>query len=245
MNIALTIFGALRTFKKCLPDILDYIGTPNMDVYILTEKNGNFESDKKWITDLMTSHGNKIIKYDFINEIQMYNKKKEDKYVAHYWKCVKSFMRKHSVQNIATNHFVTRLIYRRYLLNTQLKNKKYDWVINTRFDIGYSTNNVIDQHDKTFIKNLLKFPPISDKIYVIPDTFSCGTQQAINYLMNMIFVWPFNYHYFKTNGRFPDSLKTSNDVRLWLFMPEDNLINYIKMSEYIYNWVPPTLTIVR
>jgi hypothetical protein len=148
--------------------------------------------------------------------------------------------------DLVTNAFVTRLWHRRWL-NNQMRldyerehQIKYDWVIRTRFDIGYRTMT-----NQTQLQ-LLCQPPVPTTMYMFPDTFSCGSPEVINYESELINHWPYVYNkYVESGGRNMEMSDNYATIKKWLFMSEMNLIQYFKASTYGTHMLPQDLKIVR
>jgi hypothetical protein len=241
MKYALQIYGVFRTFKQCLPQILNYIcfSEFDYDVFILSEMSDGYSIENENIIKELL--GNKLIQLKYMNI--HYNDRLgiEKKYCEKYNNSVKSAKRR--IQNdLVTNNFVTKLWYRRYLTNNMRKEYaikmsiKYDWVVRTRFDIGYVSTS-------TNLFTLLNNPVPTNSILMIPDIISIGSESAIDYESTLITVFPYIYNYYKKNCKLLISSKEV--IKKWLFMSEMNLIHYIKNSDFKLEYLPIDLKIIR
>ena len=244
MKYALQIHGVFRTFNTCLPQILRYImyETFDYDVFILTQKDDGYSIENEDKIRIMLGKGLKQLKY-----IECYSDsihKQENDLFEHYKTCVNNA--KKSIQNdLVTNNFVTRLWFRRYLNNLmrqeyeQTNKIHYDWVVRTRFDIGFKT--VTTQKE---LKLLLQ-PPENNTIYMFPDIFSCGCPSIIDYESQLIRDWPYIYKTYLHTSKLPVELGNYKMISKWLFMSEMNLVYYFKLSPYHTILLPNDLRIVR
>jgi len=230
MKIALQIYGEFRCFEKCLPDILYFIDYSNheFDVFILTQRNSNSYSIKNLnkIKDMLGREKIKNLKYieDYSNEIM----EKENNLVKQYFKLYNKFKGKFN-DNLICNEFVTRLWFRRYL-NNQMRieyektnNKKYDYVVRTRFDIGLLNKKVFDY---------FTLP------YFCYDTISIATPEIINIESNLGLEFPFTPRYmYDENVNIISNKKFIKEIKnleinhpMWVFMSEANLILYLMVN---------------
>lgn len=244
MKYALQIYGVFRTFEVCLPQILHYIMYESLDydVFVLTQKDDGYSIENENKIRNMLGKGLKQLKY--IEHYSDLIHKQENDLFEHYKTCVSDA--KKSIQNdLVTNNFVTRLWFRRYLNNLmrqeyeQTNKIHYDWVIRTRFDIGFRT--VILQKE---LKLLLQSPE-NRTIYMFPDIFSCGCSSIIDYESQLIRNWPYIYRTYLHTSKLPIEFCNYKMVSKWLFMSEMNLIHYFKMSPYHTILLPNDLKIVR
>lgn len=244
MKYALQLYGVFRTFDVCLPNILNYImfDRCDYDVFILSQKDDGYSpANERAIRELL---GHKCCVFKYIDDYPEGIRHQEDLLCRHYDDCVTDA--KKNIQNdLVTNGFVTRLWYRRWLNNQmrieyqQANHVTYDWVIRTRFDIGYRT---ITNQSKLC---LLNQPPELDKIYLFPDTFSCGSPAAIDYESNLIKQWPYIYNVYGERDRLLDISNNYNTIRKWMFMSEMNLTQYLRSSKFKIDQLPHDLMIIR
>uniref|UniRef100_A0A6C0BLU5 Uncharacterized protein n=1 Tax=viral metagenome TaxID=1070528 RepID=A0A6C0BLU5_9ZZZZ len=244
MKYALQIYGVFRTFDVCLSQILKYIMFPQIDcdVFILSQKDDGYSLDNEtMIKNLVGPH---LVAFKYIEEYPEGVLRYEEELCQHYRACVENAKKKIQSELI-TNGFVTRLWYRRWLVNQmridheKKTGVKYDWVIRTRFDIGYRT---VKNHVQL---QLLTQPPQPEWVYMYPDTFSCGSPGAINYESELIHHWPYVYHRYLDTGSFQEMNNNFNTLKKWLFMSEMNLIQYFKASKYHIHTLPPDFKIMR
>lgn len=154
MKLALQIYGQLRTFKECMPSILNFINYYNEDFdvflfiddshskdYITMNSNTNYsEENIQMLEDLLLKSRIKRILY--VRDMKTDDIVFEDCMVQHYLNIHNKFTSKHG--NVDMNIFAPRLMYRKYLLNEIRKefeiqnNITYKYVIRTRFDIKTS-----------------------------------------------------------------------------------------------------------
>lgn len=244
MKFALQIYGVFRTFDVCLPQILNYImfNQLDYDVFVLSQKADGYTPENEKKIRAMFGNHQVIWKYieDYPDNIHQY----EDQLCENYRKCVDQ-ARKTIQDDLVTNDFVTRLWYRRWLIN-QVRNDyekehhiKYDWVIRTRFDIGYKT--IINHLKLTFLTK----PPKTKTIYMFPDIFSCGSPQSIDYESDLINHWPYIYSIYVQTNKMANMSNSHVMVSKWLFMSEMNLIQYMSASPYEIVQIPQELKIMR
>jgi hypothetical protein len=212
------------------------------DVFILSQKDDGYSpANERTIREML---GNKCRAFKYIEDYPESVRQQEDFLCEHYNECVTDA--KKNIQNdLVTNGFVTRLWYRRWL-NNQMRNAyekanniKYDWVIRTRFDIGYRT---ITNQAKL---GLLNQPPETDRIYLFPDTFSCGCPEAIDYEADLIKYWPYIYNVYEEKDKLLDISNNRNTIRKWMFMSEMNLTQYLRSSKFKIDPLPHDLMIIR
>ena len=245
MKYALQIYGVFRTFERCLPQILEYImfNQYDYDVFVLTQKIDGYTLDnEKKIKAMFGSH---LVAWKYIEDYPEAIHREEDNLYDKYERCVKE-AKKRIQPELVTNAFVTRLWYRRYL-NNLMRNEyetqhhiKYDWVIRTRFDIGFRT--VIRQE-----LGFLGSPSREGHIYMFPDIISCGTPDVIDYESKLIEKWPYLYLQYTETGKFAGLSNARQTIQKWLFMSEMNLFHYMKNSPYHdrLQLLPRDLKIVR
>jgi len=251
MKFALQIYGVFRTFEKCLPDILKYIDfeSHDFDVFVLSQRADGYsvENENK-IRQMLKG---RVLDWRYIEDYPSSVHEKEHKLCKEYDYAVSEARR--SIQpHFMTNAFVTRLWYRRYLNNEmrkeyeKLSGVKYDWVIRTRFDIGF-----LSQRNDSL--SILSKEPHPSILYAMPDTFSCGCPEVINYESTLIENWPYVYKVFREQGKLPmefysrinPSMIIEQFTQKWLFMSEVNLITYFAHSPYRLVYLPPCLQITR
>lgn len=209
MKYALQIYGTFRTFEKCLPDILRYIyfDRNDYDVFILSQKaDGYSVANEATIRRLLAPH---VITFAYIDDYPLDVLAAETQLCQTYQSAVTD-AQLHIQPDLTTNQFVTKLWYRRYLNNEmrrhhqQISGVKYDWVIRTRFDVGFL-------YPWTAPLNLLLNQPDPQTVYVRPDVFSCGCPEVIDYESRLIEHWPYLYRQFKTTGDWPAPVSTMID----------------------------------
>lgn len=187
MKYALQIYGVFRTFDVCLPQILQYIlyEGESYDVYVLSQRDDGYspENEQK-IRKLL---GSRIVVWKYVEDLPSSTKEEENKFCQHYQDCVTQARQQACQKDLITNNFVTRLWYRRWLNNQMRREsgRKYDWVIRTRFDIGY--RRVVGRRSLTFLNG----SPEPKTIYLYPDIFSCGSPEVIDYESQLIYHWPY------------------------------------------------------
>jgi hypothetical protein len=244
MKYALQIYGVFRTFEICLPQILHYLMYHKLDydVFILSQRSDGYSSaNEKRIRDMFGSH---LVCWKYIEDYSESIHDKEEQLCQHYQRCVDE-ARATIQDDIVSNGFVTRLWYRRWLNNQMRRDHershhiKYDWVVRTRFDIGYRT--ILNQKQMSM---LLK-PPHQKTIYFSPDTLSCGGSEVIDYESDLITKWPYIYLVYKATNKFSQMAPTHNMISKWLFMSEMNLIQYFVESGYNSIQIPHDLKIIR
>jgi hypothetical protein len=226
MRIALQIFGEFRSYARCLPNILEYIDYNNekyiFDVFILTQRDGkNYSKENlEKIETLLGKENIKVLKY--IEDYSDVVKVREDKLVEEYYKAARGVELKTGIVH-KKNRFVTRLWFRRKLLNDirvdyeENTNIKYDYVVRTRFDIGYK--NEENKERCAYI----------DPLYIYPDAMTIAKPEIINIESELGVNFPYSYkisdsEITKENGL--DEFLINKSGRL-VFMSEGNLIVYL------------------
>ena len=226
MRIALQIFGEFRSYDRCLQNILDYIDYNNkkytFDVFILTQREGKNYS-KEALEKIETQLGKENIKVlKYIEEYSDAVKMREDKLVEEYYKLAKGVEVKMGIVH-KKNKFVTRLWFRRKLLNdirVDYENNtgtKYDYVVRTRFDIGYKDENMKDKC--RYI----------DPLYIYPDAMTIGKPEIINIESDLGVNFPYSYKILEsefTKEKRLDEFLINKSGR-WVFMSEGNLTVYL------------------
>src|SRR6185312_4187901 len=186
MKFALQIYGVFRTFEKCLPDILQYIhfDSNDYDVFILSQRSDGYSIENE--NRIRQMFKGRILVWKYIEDYPSTYHEKENQLCKEYDQCVDEA--RQSIQpTFMTNAFVTRLWFRRYLTNElrrdyeRLSGVKYDWVIRTRFDIGYLAPRGYGPGLTALLRK-----PAPNILYAMPDTFSCGCPEVINYESNLI-----------------------------------------------------------
>jgi hypothetical protein len=245
MKNALQIYGVFRTFEHCLPQILNYIRYKEFDydVYILSQKADGYSPENE--AKIKALLGPRIVRFCYIEDYPVEIQQDEDRYCQEYEKCI-SEAKKGIQEQLITNDFVSRLWYRRKLTN-QLRNDyerkhqiKYDWVVRTRFDIGYRTVNQ-GQQVACFGQN-----SATDRVYMYPDIISIGSPAAIDYESELILQWPYVYQVYRLTNQLPQALASNPEyINKWLFMSEMNLQEYMTHSPYQVTVLPNDLRIIR
>jgi len=246
MKYALMIYGGFRTFRYCFHQLLKYIHFDELDydVFILTERleSQNWSEENEEIIRKML--GSKLKVFFYVQDIEKsYNlTENENKKVQEYYEkveeCKKEF--KHIVDKkmFITDTFCSKLFYRVWLQNQirikyeQDTDTKYDWIVRTRFDIGFRKEPMEPRLDILYSK------PTPDIYYCILGMFSCGSPEVINYESNFINSWCHCWNYYKQNKRLPSVFYTDDGefdevfFHYWVFMPEANIRCYMKDSKY-------------
>lgn len=174
MKFALQIYGEFRCFEKCIDDILYFIDYYNkdFDVFILTQKNSKTYSQEN-LNKIKKILGEKNIKiFNFVEDYPKEILEKENEMVKQYIDLLEKLRKDHDII-YSGNYFVTSLYYRRWLINEARKeyekenNIFYDFVIRTRFDIGFRNEKEIFNYNRTpyFSWDILSIgkPSIIDK----------------------------------------------------------------------------------
>lgn len=239
MKYALQIYGVFRTYSHCLPQILNYINYDKLDidVYILSQKDDGYSQvDEQRIRDMLGQHK---VEFRYIENYDDDTHNKENQLCRHYYDCV-SDAKQNIQEDLVTNEFVSRMWFRRWLNNQMRKDShiNYDWVIRTRFDIGYTTMS-----NGKKLECLLK-PPPDKTIFVFPDIFSCGSPEMIDLESELINHWPYIYNQYNIYGRFKFS-NNSETIRKWFFMSEMNLIQFLESYPIKVEYIPHDLKITR
>ena len=153
---------------------------------------------------------------------------KENNLVKQYFKLYNKFKGKFN-DILSCNEFVTRLWFRRYL-NNQMRieyektnNKKYDYVVRTRFDIGLLNKKVFDYFTLPYFSY---------------DIISIATPEIINIESNLGLEFPFTprYMYDENVNIIPNKKFIKEIINLginhpkWVFMSEANLMLYLMVN---------------
>lgn len=248
---SLILFGQLRTFKQCLPTILNYIDYYNkpFDVFLFIDKNNdkNYnEENMLHLNNILFSDRIKIIKYT--DQMSQDEIKCENDLINKYNKTSQNIKKYFNLSSITTNNFVTKLYYRRYLLLTyvsdycQQNNVHYDNCILTRFDIKLSdekymfyekknTNDLSIIFDILFSGNLLtllKIFQFSFEYFAMYDICLTKNKESLNNILNNI------------HNKVLDENELNKIYKNWLCMPEMNfnvylIKNNIKFTKIICN----------
>lgn len=218
-KFALQIYGQLRSFANVFPDVLHYIGYCNdFDVFILLDQNDSqYSQENLDILIHMLGGRGRIKALEYVNEISSREKELVDAYKLR----ASDFSPKNTC-----NDFVTVLWFRRYLINKirqeyqQNNNISYDYVIRTRFDIGFIEPAVF-KYDKL---------PL-----VISDIISIGDSDFIDYESELGLNFPFSPNfYFDKAGKPNENMASVSDIEYlsnkWLFMSEANHLLYLEQK---------------
>jgi len=157
MKYALQIYGELRSFERCIPQVLKFLSynINNFDVFLLIDRKGGKSHNPrnknnyslgnidKLKNMLGKSKIKKLLFFDELENIKEIIKKEQDmeKEINQLWRGINQVY-----GGIANPPFVCNLLHRHYLLNNIRKayqnenNIKYDYVVRTRFDFGTTYN---------------------------------------------------------------------------------------------------------
>lgn len=225
MKIAVQLFGMINNMNNNLNDLLYYIDFTNQhiqfDFYILTEKNKELQN----LIKVLNKNNSNIIILKFVEDI---NLNEENVLIENYYNSYNNFIKKYKNENYINNNFVSKLWYRRYILNNMRlnyekeKNIKYDFIVRSRFDLGFKKNIKID--------NDIKF---NYKCNIIcPDILSICNDQIINEESNLGLNILSNLKYYYDNNL--NYLENCENIELisekWLFMSESNLMTHLKFN---------------
>jgi hypothetical protein len=227
MSKALLLYGQIRTFKKCLTSILNFIDfNENYDVFIYIDKNNDNNYTDENIEELLNYFNKsqiKMLKYTEKNN-------EEDKNFENYInKC--NEIQKEFNYNLIYNNFVSRLYFRRnellHLVNDYCNknNVVYEKCVLTRFDIRFEMNDM-------YFKN-----NINDE-FLIYDIFFYGKLTTLIDIFKFTFDYFQIYEYYKNNGITELHKEMNiinkmvienidNYIKDWICMPEINLYLYI------------------
>ena len=246
MRYALQIYGVFRTWQRCLPQLLSYLGYHRYpyDVFILSEKNDGYSPESEAQIRTLLGH-DRVVSLKYIEDYPSDIHDQEERLYQKYQQASDEARQK--IQpNLKTNTFVTRLWYRRWLNNQQrIEYEKsslvsYDWVIRTRFDIGFRL--VSNQPALRFLDQ----SPKVGTIYIYPDVLSCGSPSVINQEAELIHHWPYMYqHYLTTGSMCPELDQNPEAINQWLLMSEMNLTIYLRNNQMILHELPHDLKIIR
>ena len=254
MKYALQIYGEFRCFEKCIEDILYFIDYYNkdFDVFILTQKNSSTFSHESLNKIKYILGEDRIKMLNFIEDYSENIMKEEDILVNNYFDIYNKFTLQHQENEYTANEFVTRLWYRRNLNNDmrikyeKLTNITYNYVVRTRFDIGFNYNKQVFEY--------------SVPLYILPDIITISSPDIINIESSLYKEFPFtpifmydNDYKLKDNNNIDyilNNFKMSVIHPKWVFMSEVNLLLYLHINldiiyhTYIHNYYY-TFTIKR
>jgi hypothetical protein len=175
MIFSLLIFGQFRhasiCFENNIIELLKITKENKINVYILTEKEFNFQSNKIFIKNILDKYNICLKYYGYMDEypedLEIENQIQKDynEKVLNLVKCNQK----------GYNSFVAKLWYRRYLLYSIYQSKKEensDYILWGRFfDIDFKLLKDFDFIGKDF-----------DKLYYSHDTFFLGSESTIDKL---------------------------------------------------------------
>ena len=248
MKLALQIYGQLRTFKECIPNILNFLdySAKDFDVFLFIDDshssdytlvNGchNYsEQNMELLKDMLISERIKQIIY--VKNMNDADNKIEQQLVDNYIECYNKFEEKYG--KLEMNIFTPRLFYRKYLLNEIRKtyekqnNITYDYIVRTRFDIKTSISS-----DFTFEYIPENTPVLCSDILTIssPDFINIESLCGLNYPVTPNVCFDENY---KLNLEKYEKYKNWKGDKfwdkIWIFMPEMNLRLYILEQGYTF-----------
>lgn len=246
MKLALQIYGQLRTFKECIPNILNFLdyNAKDFDVFLFiddshssdyTQINGchNYsEQNMELLKQMLISERIKTIIY--VKNMNDTDIKIEQQLVDNYIECYNKFEEKYG--KLEMNIFTPRLFYRKYLLNEFRKtyekqnNITYDYIVRTRFDIKTSIPS-----DFTFEYIPENTPVMCSDILTIssPEFMNIESLCGLNYPVTPNVCFDENY---KLNIEKYEKYKNWKGDKfwdkIWIFMPELNLRLYILEQGY-------------
>ena len=230
MKFALQIYGEFRCFEKCLNDIMHFIDYYNrdFDVFILTQRNSasfSYENLNK-IKHILGEDRVKLI--NFIEDYPENIIKEENILVNNYFDLYNKFTLVNSEYTYSANEFVTRLWYRRHLNNEmrtgyeKLTNITYDYVVRTRFDIGF--------------RDQMQMFDYSTPLLIMPDIITISSPNIINIESNLYYEFPLT-PMLMYDDIFKSKIFQNDDYNIhikphvthprWVFMSEANLILYL------------------
>lgn len=238
MKYALQIYGELRSFERCIPQVLKFLSYDinNFDVFLLIDRKGGKSHNPRNKNNYSTENINKLkimlgeskikklIFFDELENINEINKKEETmtNEVNKLWREI------NQVYGGITNWpFVCNLLYRHYLLNNirneyEKENKiTYDYVVRTRFDFGTT-------YDKPFIFSKETTPVMCSDAMII------GNPTFIDTLCDATFNFPLIPKViFNKNNNYkirPEKYEQYKNWRgakfwekIWIFAPELNI----------------------
>jgi hypothetical protein len=252
---SLIIYGQLRTFKQCLPTILNYIDYDNKkyDVFLLIDKNNdvNYNEENMILLENMLLKTNiKMLKYT--NEMTQEEINIENDLLNKYNRTCEVIKKEFDFDTIITNKFVTKLYYRRYLLLSYVNdycinnNVHYDNCILTRFDIKMSNkfafpksnkmDNLSIMFDIFFSGNLLMLLKIFQfffDYFAMYDVYSEKDSTVLNKLLN------------NTQNKTLNKNELNDIYNKWFCMPEINFYIYLLHKNIKFNLIDCENNILR
>ena len=236
MKLALQIFGELRSFEKCIPQVLKFISYANndFDVFLLIDRRGgeshnirnktnySLENIKKLKKMLGESKIKKLLFFDELENIKEIIKKEQDmkKEINQVWTEMNKVY-----GGILLDPFASSHVYRLYLLNNIRKeyqnenNIKYDYVVRTRFDFGTTYN-------KPFIFSKETTPVMCSDAMIIgkPEFVDILCDATFNYPLTPKVIFDKNY---KLRPEKYEQYKNWRGAKFWdknwIFYPELNI----------------------
>ena len=243
-SIALFIYGQFRSFRLNLENNLrainDIIADNDVHVFILSDRrsDGNYSPEnERAIVDILKAHNCIVHFIKYIEDIPEYDAHRENLIASNYYKI------SNSSPHYSTNEFVSRLMYRKYLIN-KLKN-----------DYIRHNNLHIDLHVYCRLFDMVIHPNVDsysireniNGVYNQPnlilgshDTFYIGSQESIDYIFgigeNLGLSILYNDEIWKNN----DFVRHYSDIDYCLCMvkhtysPEIQYAAHIFFSKYTY-----------
>lgn len=248
MKLALQIYGQLRTFKDCIPNILNFIDYYNKDFDVFLFIDDGHSSDYTHINGYhnYSEQNVELLKHMLISEriktiiyVKNMNEtdiKIEQQLVDNYIGYHNKFEEKYG--KLEMNIFTPRLFYRKYLLNEIRKtyetqnNITYDYIVRTRFDIKTCIPT-----DFTFEYIPKNVPVLCSDILTIssPEFMNIESLCGINYPITpkvcfdedcKLIIEKYEKYKNWKGDKFWDNI--------WIFMPELNLRLYILEQGYTF-----------
>ncbi len=247
---ALMIYGQLRTFKQCIPTILNYIDYDNKeyDIFLFIDTNNdsnysekNIEILQKMFNKNKNKHKNNIKLIKYTNTMSSEEINCENNLSIKYNNICQNIKKHFNLNNVVTNKFVSKLYYRRQLLISYVNeycynnNIHYDNCVLTRFDIKLHDEKFMFKNELSIIFDIFFSGNLLMLSKIFQFTFEYFAMYDICLTQNLIFLDEIinNLHGYKLNH---DELLSF--YKQWLCMPELNFKVYLISKNIKFNDIP-------
>jgi hypothetical protein len=245
-RICLQLYGTFRTARETLPRLLvalgffDQLSFDYSVIYL-------FDKDETWSPELEAEiHSllsvNKMIFFGPVDNIFTEEQREQEEKVLKQYLGLNTQVTQHFGYEIIQDHFVARLYYRRFLVNQMREHFQertgaaFDCVVRTRVDLA-----ILPVGNKTFLLDQISICD-SGNYYAAPDVIGIGTPEVINVEaglgINFAFIWNSIQGQYDVSDNLATDLKDDNWIRMWVLMPEANLIHWMEHHHLSINMIP-------
>lgn len=259
---ALQLSGKMRTFRSCVPDILNFVAADKeLDVFVLTNKDSDNGYHEAWESDehdLKSMLASKMVDFAYLEDMDPLYSATADLLEDRETLLVQDAALRYPNISFVHGANTVKQWYSRFLNNRMRRrherraNVSYCWVFQSRMDICYPHNDATKPSFWNVTGTQHLNPSNVSTLYLMNDIFFGGDAAAVDFASNFIWSWPYAYLQKKKTGHFPPGFNESDAelMRLWLFMSEMNLNMYLnassEQSDFRYKiLLPHPLTITR